>query len=254
MIQRQLDHSHFLSCGLNRMITARYQQGPPMNCSTSVLDTTQKLHICQHPIVQHQLSIIRNEQTPNAAFRQAIKLIGQFVFQQASQWLPTQAITVNTPICPTQCQQLDARYPLLISPILRAGLVLADVALEVIPTASIYHIGLYRDEDTLQPVSYYNKLPENLDYRNARVFIVDPMLATGGSAIAAVTVFNQLGVPLNQITFVCVIAAPEGVSALHQAFPDIEIHTAALDEKLNEKGYIVPGLGDAGDRAFGTLK
>jgi uracil phosphoribosyltransferase len=130
---------------------------------------------------------------------------------------------------------------------------LADVAMDVLPSASVYHIGLYRDEETLKPVTYYNKLPSNLDYSHARIFLLDPMLATGGSAVAAAEIIQKLGVKPENITFVCVIAAPEGIENLTKNFPGVKIYTGSVDERLNEKAYIVPGLGDAGDRTFGTV-
>jgi uracil phosphoribosyltransferase len=143
--------------------------------------------------------------------------------------------------------------PILIAPILRAGLILSELAIDIIPTASVYHIGLYRDEETFKPVTYYNKLPSTIDYSVARVFVLDPMLATGGSAVAALDIIKKLGTNVSNICFVSIIAAPEGIAHLTEQHPGVRIHTGSVDERLNDKAYIVPGLGDAGDRTFGTM-
>ncbi len=209
--------------------------------------------VCTHPLVQHNLAILRDQQTSNELFRSALKRIATFILQEACADLPLSKKIIETPICKAEAHVLAPEVPLIISPILRAGLALASVATELLPTASVYHIGLYRDEETLKPVTYYNKLPSTIDYSQARILILDPMLATGGSAVAAVDIIKKLGVRVENLRFVSVIAAPEGVEHLTKAHPGIQIVTAALDERLNEKGYIVPGLGDAGDRTFGTV-
>lgn len=216
---------------------------PPMHSAVTV---------CKHPVVQHHLSILRDKDTPTDAFRAAMRRIGQFVLQEATHDLPLSEAVIQTPLCQTQAATLSPEVPIIVAPILRAALMLGDVAVDFLPTARVYHIGLYRDEETHQPVAYYNKLPSGLAYTQAQVYVLDPMLATGGSGIAAVDIFKKLGTPPENIRFVCMIAAPEGIQALTQAHPGVRIYTAAVDQKLNEKAYIVPGLGDAGDRAFGT--
>ncbi len=209
--------------------------------------------VCNHPLVQHNLGIIRDKNTSNELFRLAITRVGRFIIQEATRDLPLTRSIVETPLIKTECRMLSPDVPILISPILRAGLMLSDVALDLLPDASIYHIGLYRDEETLKPVTYYNKLPSNIDYSVARILLLDPMLATGGSAVAAVDIIKNLGVKAENLAFVCVISAPEGIERLTQAHPGVRIYTGAVDERLNDKGFIVPGLGDAGDRTFGTV-
>lgn len=209
--------------------------------------------VCDHPLVQHNLSVIRDRTTSNEMFRSAMNRVGTFIFQEAARQLPLTKTIIETPICKTEASILSPEVPIIISPILRAGLMLADVAMNVLPSASVYHIGLYRDEETLKPVTYYNKLPSTLDYSNARMFLLDPMLATGGSAVAAMEIIQRLGVKAANTSFVCVISAPEGIENLTKNFPGLRIYTGAVDERLNEKAYIVPGLGDAGDRTFGTV-
>ncbi|HEY9686377.1 MAG TPA: uracil phosphoribosyltransferase [Coleofasciculaceae cyanobacterium] len=209
--------------------------------------------VCNHPLLKHNLSILRDKNTSTEQFRTTMRRIGQFIFMQATADLPLSRTIVETPIAKTECHILPPDVPIIIAPILRAGLVLSDVAIEVLPTASVYHIGLYRDEETLKPVTYYNKLPSTIDYSVARIFVLDPMLATGGSAVAAVDIIKQLGTEAKNITVVSVISAPEGIQHLAEQHPGIRIFTGAVDERLNDKAYIVPGLGDAGDRTFGTV-
>lgn len=214
--------------------------------------TTSNVTVCSHPLVQHHLVTLRDKKTSNDAFRAAMHRIGRLIFHEATHHLPLSKTLVETPLCKTEGEILSPEVPVLIAPILRAALMLGDVAMDVLPTASVYHIGLYRDEETFKPVTYYNKLPASLKYDKARLFILDPMLATGGSAIAAVDIMLELGVKPDNISFICVIAAPEGIQALSEKHPGIHIYTGSVDDKLNENKYIVPGLGDAGDRAFGT--
>lgn len=209
--------------------------------------------VCDHPLVQHNLSVLRDKNTPTELFRAAMNKVGLFLFQAASADLPLAKTIVETPLCKTETQILSPDVPIIIVPILRAGLILSEVAIQVLPTASVYHIGLYRDEETFKPVTYYNKLPSNVDYGKARIFVVDPMLATGGSAVAAVNIIKQLGTDVANIRFVCTIAAPEGIEHLTGQHPGIRIFTGSVDERLNDRAYIVPGLGDAGDRTFGTV-
>ncbi len=209
--------------------------------------------ICDHPLVQHHLSILRDKETSNELFRNAMARIGRVLMEEATRTLPLADVIVETPVSKAKCQILDPSVPIIISPILRAGLMLSDIALDVLPTASVYHIGLYRDEETLKPVTYYNKLPSNIDYSVARIFVLDPMLATGGSAVAAIDIIKKLGVKPENLFFVCTIAAPEGVQTLVEAHPGVRVFAGSVDERLNDKAYIVPGLGDAGDRTFGTV-
>lgn len=208
---------------------------------------------CDHPLLDHHLSLLRDTNTTHQMFRASIKRVSQFVFMEATKQLPTADVVVETPLCKTQTRQVAPGIPIIITPILRAGLMMADIALDWIPEASVYHVGLQRNEETLKPSTYYNKLPSSMDYSQARLFILDPMLATGGSGVAAIQIVHELGVALKNITFTCILAAPEGIKHLHSHYPDITIVAGCVDERLNEKGYIVPGLGDAGDRAFGTL-
>lgn len=202
--------------------------------------------VSQHPLVKHKLTLLRRTATESKKFRELVKELAQFLLYEATLDLPLRDTEIETPLAKMQSQEIDARIGLV--PILRAGLGMVDPILELLPTARIWHLGLYRDHDTLQPVTYYNKLPPqaNIDL----CLVLDPMLATGGSAIAAVDILKQWGA--KNIKFLGLIAAPEGVKALSDVHPDVSIHLAALDERLNDIGYIVPGLGDAGDRIFGT--
>lgn len=209
--------------------------------------------VCNHPLVQHNLSILRDKNTSTELFRATMGRLGKFIFQQAAADLPLTKTIVETPLTKTECHVLSPDVPIIIAPILRAGLILSEVAIDIIPTASVYHIGLYRDEETFKPVTYYNKLPSTIDYSVAQIFVCDPMLATGGSASAAVSIIQKLGTDVKNIRLVCVIAAPEGIQHLTEQHPGIRIHTCSVDERLNDKAYIVPGLGDAGDRTFGTV-
>ena len=206
-----------------------------------------QLHHIQHPLIQHKLSILRRTDTPTKVFRELVDEIAMLMGYEVLRELPLEDVEIETPITKTVQKQLAGKK-LAIVPILRAGIGMVDGFLSLLPVAKVGHIGMYRDEETLQPVEYLVKLPEDIDQRH--IFVVDPMLATGGSAILAIDSLKARGA--SQIKFVCLVAAPEGVAALQAAHPDVDIFTAALDEKLNENGYIVPGLGDAGDRLFGT--
>ena len=203
--------------------------------------------IFDHPLILHKLSILRNKNTPSKDFRALVSEIATLMCYEATRDLPTEEIEIETPICKTKVKHISGKK-MAIVPILRAGLGMVEGVSALVPSARIGHIGLYRDEETLKPVEYYCKLPKDIGERD--VFVVDPMLATGGSAIDAVAQI-KLRNP-RSIKFMCIIAAPEGVEAFVNAHPDVPVYCAALDEKLNEKGYIVPGLGDAGDRIFGT--
>lgn len=223
-----------------------------MMTSLTPLEAFADVFTLTHPLVSDALGVMRDKETPCPVFRDKTRQIGQFLMMEATRCLPTVNARVITPLEPTTQPMLDPGHQLFVCPILRAGLGLSEAAQDILPAATIYHIGLYRDEETLQPVSYYNKMPPVPNPDNATAFLVDPMLATGGSAIAAVDCLKAVGLNEASIVFVCLIAAPEGIRALKNAHPKVRIVTAAVDRQLNEVGYIVPGLGDAGDRIFAT--
>jgi len=203
--------------------------------------------IMDHPLVHHKLAVLRNKETPVKEFRELVSEIAGLMCYEATRNLPTMDVEVETPVATAHCKMLAGKK-LAIVPILRAGLGMVDALVDLIPSAKIGHIGLYRDPETHKPVEYYCKLPE--DVGNRVVFVVDPMLATGGSAIAAIDFLKQHG--CRNIIMMNIIGCPEGIKAVTEAHPDVDIYLAACDEKLNEHAYIVPGLGDAGDRIFGT--
>ena len=207
----------------------------------------ENITICDHPLLKHKISILRNKETGTNEFRNIVGEIAMFVGYEALRGLELEDVPVETPLETAMCPIIAGKKPAVI-PILRAGLGMVDGILKLMPTAKIGHIGLYRDEETFEPKEYYCKLPTNIDQR--KIFVVDPMLATGGSAIAAIDFIKQHGG--KDISFLCVIAAPEGLEKLHKAHPDIKIYVGNLDRCLNERAYILPGLGDAGDRIFGT--
>ena len=206
-----------------------------------------EVHVLDHPLIQHKLAILRSKDTPVKEFRELVGEIAGLMCYEATRNLPLREVEVQTPVAPAKCHVLAGKK-LAIVPVLRAGLGMVDQMVSLIPSAKIGHIGLYRDPETHKPVEYYCKLPE--DIANRQVFVVDPMLATGGSAVAAIDFLKQRG--CRNIIMMNIIGAPEGVKAVQDAHPDVEIFLAALDERLNENAYIVPGLGDAGDRIFGT--
>lgn len=206
-----------------------------------------KVTVMEHPLIQHKIGWIRRADTGSRDFREMVGEIAMLMCYEATRGLELADIEIETPICTTTVKELKGKK-LAVVPILRAGLGMVDGMLAMIPAAKVGHIGLYRDPDTLEPVEYYCKLPEDCSERE--VYVVDPMLATGGSAVAAIQLLKDKGV--KNVHFMCIIAAPEGVEAMKQAHPDVDIYIGALDEKLNDHGYIVPGLGDAGDRIFGT--
>ncbi len=203
--------------------------------------------IMDHPLIQHKIGYIRRKDTGTKDFRQTIGEIAMLICYEATRKLKLADVEIETPICPTTAKELRGKK-LAIVPILRAGLGMVDGMLTMIPAAKVGHIGLYRDPETLNPVEYYCKLPA--DCAEREVFVVDPMLATGGSSVAAIQMLKDKG--CKSIHFMCIIAAPEGVEKMHKEHPDVDIFVGAMDEKLNSHGYIVPGLGDAGDRIFGT--
>lgn len=206
-----------------------------------------KVVVMDHPLIAHKIGIIRRKETGTREFRDMVSEIGALITYEATKDLKLQDVEIETPICKTTVKELAGKK-LAVIPILRAGLGMVEGVLTMIPSAKVGHIGLYRNEETLEPVEYYCKIPKDCSERD--VFVVDPMLATGGSAIAAIQMLKNRGV--KNIRFLCVIAAPEGVKKLQETHPDVDIYIGALDEHLNENGYIVPGLGDAGDRIFGT--
>ena len=207
-----------------------------------------KVHVFDHPLIQHKLSILRDKNTSVKEFRELISEIAMLMCFEATRDLPLEEIDVETPVATAHCKHIAGKK-LAIVPILRAGLGMVDSMISLIPSAKVGHIGLFRDPETKEPVQYYCKMPPDISER--QVFIVDPMLATGGSAAAAISILkNEYG--CKYITLMDIIAAPEGIKAVTEAHPDVDIYVAAMDEKLNENGYIVPGLGDAGDRIFGT--
>ena len=207
----------------------------------------EKVHILDHPLLQHKLSILRDENTGVKDFRQVVSEIATLMCYEATRDLPMEEVEIKTPICTGKFKTIAGKK-LAIVPVLRAGLGMVDGLLTLIPSAKVGHIGLYRDPDTLEPVEYYCKMPNDIAERE--VIILDPMLATGGSASAAIQFIKNYEV--KHIKLMNIIAAPEGIERVHHDHPDVEIYCAALDEKLNDHGYIVPGLGDAGDRIFGT--
>ena len=206
-----------------------------------------KLVIIDHPLVQHKLSLLRDKNTGTKAFRELVTELSLLKAYEVTRDLELVETEIETPVCHTKVKML-ANEKLAVIPILRAGLGMADGMMNLIPNAKLGHIGMYRNPDTLMPTSYYCKLPPDIEERD--VIIVDPMLATGNSAIEACRIVKEAG--CKSVRLVCLIAAPEGVEAMQQAHPDVDIYLANLDEKLNDHGYIVPGLGDAGDRLFGT--
>ncbi|MCP0885962.1 uracil phosphoribosyltransferase [Ligilactobacillus sp. WILCCON 0076] len=206
-----------------------------------------KFEVLDHPLIQHKLTIIRNKNCGTREFRQCVNEIAELMAYEVSRDMPLEDVEIETPMGKTVQKRLAGKKVVIV-PILRAGLGMVDGILELIPAAKVGHIGMYRDEETMKPHEYFVKMPDDLE--NREMFIVDPMLATGGSAIMAVDALKKRGA--QSIKFVCLVAAPEGVKALRDAHPDIDIFSAALDDHLNEQCYIVPGLGDAGDRLFGT--
>jgi uracil phosphoribosyltransferase len=205
------------------------------------------LHVLDHPLIQHKLSLMRDENTSSKDFRELLEEISMLMAYEVTRDLPTKIVEVQTPICKAQTRVISGKKLGLV-PILRAGLGMVDGIMQLVPNARVGHVGLYRDPQTLEPVEYYCKLPSDVEERD--LIVLDPMLATGGSASAAIGFIKKRN--CRNIKLVCLIAAPEGVARIQKNHPDVDIFVAALDECLNDHGYIVPGLGDAGDRLFGT--
>lgn len=206
-----------------------------------------ELHVIDHPLIQHKLTIIRDKRVGTQQFRQVVNEIATLMAYEVTRNMVTEDVVVETPIAKTTQKSLAGKKVAII-PIIRAGLGMVDGFLELIPAAKVGHIGMYRDQETLKPVEYFVKMPSDIEQRE--LFVVDPMLATGGSAIMAIDALKKRGA--KKIRFVGLVAAPEGVKAVQDAHPDVDIYVAGLDDHLNKDGYIVPGLGDAGDRLFGT--
>ncbi|WP_027869480.1 uracil phosphoribosyltransferase [Eubacterium sp. AB3007] len=206
-----------------------------------------KVYVFDHPLIQHKVALMRDKATTVKEFRELAEEVAMLMGFEATRNLPMEEVEIETPICTTKVNMLKGE-DIAIVPILRAGLGFVDGMLALIPNAKVGHVGLYRDPETHEPVEYYCKLPTDIEKR--QIFVVDPMLATGGSAVAAIDFIKKRGG--KDITFMCLIAAPEGIETLEKAHPDVDIFIAAKDEKLNENAYIVPGLGDAGDRLYGT--
>lgn len=208
-----------------------------------------KLHIVNHPLITNKVSMLRDKNTGHKDFRELVEEIATFVFYEATRDVQLNKVTLDTPNGVFDCDMVtDAKF--VVVPILRAGIGMVNGIHNLMPTAKVGHIGLYRDPETLQPVEYFSKLPVGIESDNTNVFIIDPMLATGGTAISAITFLKDKGV--TNIKLLVLISCPEGVKAVNEVHPDVEIYTAAHDEKLNSHSYIIPGLGDAGDRLFGT--
>ncbi|MDF5730552.1 MAG: uracil phosphoribosyltransferase [Rhizonema sp. PD38] len=211
-----------------------------------------RIYVPPHPLIQHWLAVARDADTPSVLFRSAMTELGRWLtYEAARDWLPTQEATVETPLDSCAATLINPTVPIAVVPILRAGLGLLEGAQTVLPLASIYHLGLVRNEETLEPQCYLNKLPEKLDPQT-RVLITDPMLATGGSIMTAMAELTQRGIEPTMTRIVCVVAASPALQKLSQAYPGLIIYSAGIDKNLNSQGFIVPGLGDAGDRMFGT--
>lgn len=219
-----------------------------------LINENKDIIICSHPVVLHNLSIIRDKNTTSENFRNAVLKIARVLFYKASENLPLVDIKVETPLITAPSSIIAPDAEIIIAPILRAGLIFSDAALEILPQARIHHIGLYRDEKTLNPVPYYNNIPKQFKHpEKTYIYLLDPMLATGGSAVAAIKLFTDLYIPVKNITFISLISAPEGIAKINSQFSGINIITACIDNCLNQAGYILPGLGDAGDRTFNTV-
>ncbi len=219
------------------------------------MNNYKNVFVVNHPLCCHNLSIIRDKNTTAEVFRSAVKRITYLLFYKATEDLELEEKDVNTPLESCKCNVLKSDNEVIIAPILRAGLIFSDIANDIMPFATVRHIGMYRDEDTLTPIWYYNKIPVEFDNPEKKIILIlDPMLATGNSAIDAIKLFVNKKVPQKNIRFVSLISAPEGLKKLYDIYPDVKIITASIDNCLNDSGYIRPGLGDAGDRIFNTVE
>lgn len=213
------------------------------------------LKIVSNPIVNQSLCTMRDKNTDTQGVRLAARKLTRVLLYEATKNLPQKEIEIETPVANCRTLTIDNEITIIISPILRAGLIFTDEAVDILPQATIRHIGMYRDENTLKPVWYYNKVPmATPDPKKFYVYITDPMLATGNSLLEAIRLYAEKGIPQKNIKCICIFAAPQGIELIHNEFPDVEITVAAVDECINEKGYIVPGMGDAGDRIFNTVE
>ncbi|HIK31409.1 MAG TPA: uracil phosphoribosyltransferase [Oscillatoriales cyanobacterium M59_W2019_021] len=211
-----------------------------------------RIYVPPHPLIKNWLAMARDAATPSVLFRTAMRELGRWLTYEAiREWLPTEEVTIQTPLAATTATMINAEAPIAIVPILRAGLALLDGALEVLPAASIYHLGMVRDEETLEASCYLNKLPEKFDPQT-RILITEPMLATGGTIVAVIEELIGRGIDPSFIRIIAIVAAPPALQKLSQAYPGLVIYSAGIDEHVNDLGFIVPGLGDAGDRSFGT--
>ncbi|XP_057807997.1 uracil phosphoribosyltransferase isoform X2 [Salvia miltiorrhiza] len=235
----------------------RKRRAITMNCQAtaekSVVSGSRMLvFVPPHPLIKHWISVLRNDQTPCPIFKNAMAELGRLLIYEASrEWLPTISGEIQSPMGPASVEFIDPREPIAIVPILRAGLALAEHAPSVLPATNTYHLGISRNEETLQPSVYLNKLPEKFP-EGSRVFVVDPMLATGGTVVAAIQLIKDRGVDNKQIKVISAVAAPPALQKLSEKFPGLHVYAGILDPTVNEKGFIIPGLGDAGDRSFGT--
>ncbi|KAL8517489.1 hypothetical protein ACS0TY_015658 [Phlomoides rotata] len=238
-------------------LDCRKRRAVIMNCQTTaekkiVSGDRMLVFVPPHPLIKHWISVLRNEQTPCAIFRNAMAELGRLLIYEASrEWLPTISGEIQSPMGAVSVEFVDPREPIAIVPILRAGLALAEHASSVLPATKTYHLGISRDEETLQPTVYLNKLPKKFP-EGSRVFVVDPMLATGGTIVAAIQLIKDRGVDNKQIKVISAVAAPPALQKLSENFPGLHVYSGILDPSLNDKGFIFPGLGDAGDRSFGT--
>ncbi|KAK4796447.1 hypothetical protein SAY86_028773 [Trapa natans] len=218
----------------------------------SISEDRMLVFVPPHPLIKHWVSVLRNEQTPSPIFRNAMAELGRLLLYEASRdWLPTITGEIQSPMGIASVEFIDPREPVVVVPILRAGLALVEHASSILPAIKTYHLGVSRDEETLQPTVYLNKLPDNLP-ENSRVFVVDPMLATGGTIVAALNLIRNCGISSKQIKVISAVAAPPALQKLSENFPGLHVYTGIIDPTVNEKGFIIPGLGDAGDRCFGT--
>nr|GLL36955.1 uracil phosphoribosyltransferase-like [Ipomoea trifida]GMC69331.1 uracil phosphoribosyltransferase [Ipomoea batatas]GMD46527.1 uracil phosphoribosyltransferase [Ipomoea batatas] len=232
-------------------------EGAALRCETTterrVMSEDRMLAIVPpHALIKHWISVLRNEQTPCPIFKNAMAELGRLLIYEASRdWLPTITAEIQTPVAIASVEFIDPSEPVVIVPILRAGLALAEHASSILPATKIYHLGISRNEETLQPTVYLNKLPDKFP-DGSRIFLVDPMLATGGTAVAALDLIKKRGVENKQIKVISAVASPPALQRLREKFPGLHVYAGTVDPKINEKGFIIPGLGDAGDRSFGT--